>query len=581
MHQALARGRLERLRRLLRESGGILIVAAGLVGAAGGVVASAMVYAAGYLHEVMFGLADGLRLSEAPALSPLRMFAALALGGLLVGLLAAFRRKRVGTIIDPVEANALHGGRMSASDSAFVGAQSVLSSGFGASLGLEGGFTQAAAAVGSVAGTTLRRRRHDVRLLVAAGAAGAIAGAFDAPMAGAAYGFELILGSYTAASLAPIVIAAVVGTFASQAIFGEGYRIWLGDLHFAGGGQLFLLLAVGIICGLLAVLLMRGVTATERLISASGLGARYRPVAGGLMLAALGLLTPHALGSGHGAIALVLTAPWTITALGLVLIAKVAASAVSLGSGFRGGLFSTSMFLGAVTGSLTASIAARLGFLPAADTALFALVGMASFAAAVIGTPLTMAFLAVEVTGSLSVISPVLLGIVIAVLTVRRVFGYSFATWRFHLRGEAILGGADVGWVRDIKARDLMRRDFAVVSVDTDLAATRAHYPLGSAGSVAVVNGDGAFLGLLDIAGIHSLGNGNARMEEDLAHSDAVVEAETTLDHLLPLFEEHETETLVVVDSVKTRHVQGAITEAFVLRLYREELERRQREMFG
>jgi CIC family chloride channel protein len=123
---------------------------------------------------------------------------------------------------------------MSASDSAFVAAQSVLSSGFGASLGLEGGFTQAAGAVGSVVGTAMRRRRHDVRMLVAAGAAGAIAGAFGAPTAGAAYGFELILGSYTVANLAPIVVAAVAGAYASQAIFGQGYRIWLGALHFAG-----------------------------------------------------------------------------------------------------------------------------------------------------------------------------------------------------------------------------------------------------------------------------------------------------------------------------------------------------------
>jgi CIC family chloride channel protein len=98
-----------------------------------------------------------------------------------------------------------------------------------------------------------------------------------------------------------------------------------------------------------------------------------------------------------------------------------------LGSGFRVGLFSTSLFLGALTGALIASIAVALGVLPADDTALFTPVGMASFAAAVIGTPMTMALLAVEVTDSLSIISPVLIGVVVAVLTVRRVFGYSFA----------------------------------------------------------------------------------------------------------------------------------------------------------
>lgn len=77
------------------------------------------------------------------------------------------------------------------------------------------------------------------------------------------------------------------------------------------------------------------------------------------------------------------------------------------------------------------------------------------------------------------------------------------------------------------------------------------------------------------------MSNGNGRLEDHLAHSDAIVEAETTLDRLLPLFEHYETETPVAVDSVKARHVQGSITEAFVLRLYRQELERRQRDMFG
>jgi CIC family chloride channel protein len=583
MGDLLALGRLERmrLRRLLRESGSVLVVAAGLVGAAGGGIASFTVYAAGYLHTMLFGLADDVPLSAAAAINPVQMIAVLGMGGLVIGLLTAFRRKRARNIVDPIEANALHGGRMSASDSAFVAAQSVLSSGFGASLGLEGGFTQAAGAVGSVVGTAMRRRRHDVRMLVAAGAAGAIAGAFGAPTAGAAYGFELILGSYTVANLAPIVVAAVAGAYASEAIFGQGYRIWLGALHFAGGSQFLLLLLLGATCGLLAVQLMRGVTATERLIGAGGIARLYRPVLGGLMLAMLGLVTPHALGSGHGGIALVLTSPWTTAALALVLGTKIVASAVSLGSGFRGGLFSTSLFLGALTGALIASIAVALGVLPADDTALFTLVGMASFAAAVIGTPMTMALLAVEITDSLSVISPVLIGVVVAVLTVRRVFGYSFATWRFHLRGEAILGGEDIGWERDLTARSLMRRDLPTVSADAVLDATRAQYPLGSTKYVAVVDGNGAFLGLLDIAGIHSLSNGNGGLKNYVVHADAIVEARATLDHILPLFEKYETETLVVVDSAQARRVEGLITEAFALRRYRQELERRQREMFG
>ena len=135
--------------------------------------------------------------------------------------------------------------------------------GFGLSLGIEGGFTQAAGAVGSKAGQLLNRRRHDVRMLVGAGAAGGIAGAFGAPFAGAAYGFELIVGSYTVATLAPVVAASVAGTLSARALIGHTYHIPLDVFDVGQDGHAVTAVVLGILCGLLSVVLMRGVTTTE------------------------------------------------------------------------------------------------------------------------------------------------------------------------------------------------------------------------------------------------------------------------------------------------------------------------------
>ena len=146
-----------------------------------------------------------------------------------------------------------------------------------ASLGIEGGFTQAAGAVGSKVGRLLKRRRHDVRMLVGAGAAGGIAGAFGAPFAGAAYGLELMVGSYTVATLPPVVAAAVAGTLAAHTFVGHTYHVHLDKLNLAQQGHLTGV-ALGIACGLLSVVLMRGVTATERLFHRSGLRLALRPV---------------------------------------------------------------------------------------------------------------------------------------------------------------------------------------------------------------------------------------------------------------------------------------------------------------
>ena len=174
-----------------------------------------------------------------------------------------------------------------------------------------------------------------------------------------------------------------------------------------------------------------------------GLRTTWRPVPA-KFVGLIAIFIPHILGSGHPAMALVLHGGLPLGLLAAVLAGKIVASALSIGTGFRGGLFSTSLFLGAVTGALAGRVGVSFGFLTPGDVAMMSLMGMASFSAAVVGAPMTMALLAVEVTGDFYVVGPVLLGVLAAVLTVRQVFGYSFAIWRFHLRGEAILGGEDI-----------------------------------------------------------------------------------------------------------------------------------------
>ena len=144
-------------------------------------------------------------------------FLAPCLGGLVFGLVSAYIARRRGTEVDPIEANALHGGRMSMRGSLIVAAQTVWSSGVGASVGLEAGYTQLASGIASAVGRAFRLRRGDMRVLVGCGAAAAIAGAFGAPLGGAFYGFELIIGSYSIASLAPVGIASLLGYLTAQA----------------------------------------------------------------------------------------------------------------------------------------------------------------------------------------------------------------------------------------------------------------------------------------------------------------------------------------------------------------------------
>jgi CIC family chloride channel protein len=586
--RALSRLERVRLRRQLRQSGIVLVLAGAVVGAAAGLAAALMISASERLRRILFGLGPNVRLSALAVLPVLQTLITLAIGGLLLGVTIWIWQKRARDIVDPIEANALHGGRMSMSDSLFVALQSVISSGFGLSLGIEGGFTQMAGAIGSKIALALKRRRFDVRMLVGAGAASGIAGAFDAPIAGAAYGFELIVGSYSVAVLAPVTAAAVSGAFAANMLVGHHYRIPLDVWRLSADSDVLGAAVVGLICGTLAIGLMRGVTSTERIANMTGLRSELRPLFGGLLVATLALMVPHVLGSGRGAMSAVLQAGFPITLLAAVLLAKIAASAISIGSGFRGGLFSTSLFLGTVTGALIGEIGLRAGFVTGADVGLLSLVGMASFGSAVVGAPMTMALLAIEITENISVVTQVLVGVIAASLVARQAFGYSFATWRFHLRGEAILGGEDIGWTRELTARDLMRKDVLVVPASMPIDEFMRRYPAGTSKYVAAVDDTGAFIGLVDVAGLFTDHRSSADDESEpemlfraLIHSDAWVAAGTSIDQLLEAFEQRETEILVVVDRSDSKHVQGLLTEAFVLRRYRIELEARQKEIFG
>ncbi|MGB9041794.1 MAG: chloride channel protein, partial [Pseudolabrys sp.] len=169
-----------RLRAVVRARESSVIVLALIIGAVAGLAVAAMGEAVGLMHQVFFGLDPGERLSGRVSLNPLYAFLTPCVGGLLFGIVTAYITRRRGVEVDPIEANALHGGRMSMRGSLIVAAQTVWSSGIGASVGLEAGYTQLASGIASAIGRAFRLRRSDMRILVGCGSAAAIAAAFGA-----------------------------------------------------------------------------------------------------------------------------------------------------------------------------------------------------------------------------------------------------------------------------------------------------------------------------------------------------------------------------------------------------------------
>ncbi|MGX5776094.1 chloride channel protein [Methylorubrum zatmanii] len=592
-----------RLRAWVRASELALVLLAAVTGCLGGLAVAAMSGATQILREVLYRLPSGQRLSSLTALpeglSSLS-FLAPALGGAVLGLMLLVSTRGRGkgrrSVVDPIEANALHGGRMSLGGSLDVAAQNVVSNGCGASVGLEAGYTQVAAGLASRLGIAFQMRRSDLRTLVGCGSAAAIAAAFGSPLTGAFYAFELIIGTYTIATLAPVVVAALCGSLVARALAPQPALVDVGALALArngpvGAGDTLPCLVLGLACAGFAVLLMRGVTLVERGFRASRLPAPVRPVLGGLCVGGLALATtPQILSAGHGALHVHL-APETATgllALAGLIVAKAVASAVSIGSGFRGGLFFASLFLGALVGRLFAGFAPLVwpgfdGFSLAPVG--YAVIGMSAFAAAIVGGPLTMTFLALEMTGSFPVTALVLASVIASALTVRKTFGYSFATWRFHLRGESIRSAHDVGWMRSLTVGRMMRKDIRPVPLDTPMATFLRAHPLGSPSRVVAVDGQGRYAGIILVPDAHARaaasGARPAELTDVVRYAEAFLLADMSVKQAAEAFDEAESEALAVLDGAESRRVIGLLTESHTLKRYSEELDRQRRSMLG
>ena len=570
------------LRTLVRADEIWLVVLAAAVGIFSGLIVVAMGELAQLMHRVFFGLASGEYLSAMVALDWKRALAVPTIGGLVLGAAGwALARWRPTKVVDPIEANALYGGRLSLKDSLIVVAQTVWSNGVGASVGLEAGYTQIGSALASRLGFAFRLRRNDLRLLVGCGAAGAIAAAFNTPLTGAFYAFELVIGTYSLATLAPVVMSAVCAVSVMRILVGGGSEFDIRVPSSIEAIDYVPILALGMLAALGGIAMMRGVTLVEDLFRRSRVPGWLRPAVGGLAVGALALMTPAVLSSGHSAMKIALDAPYSLTHIAVLIVLKSVASAISIGSGFRGGLFFASLFLGALLGKLFAGLLALVTVVQALPAVICALVGMSALATAVVGGPLTMALLALESTGSLPMTVAVLTASVISNITVRRTFGYSFATWRFHLRGEAIRSAVDIGWMRNLTVGRMMRREFRRVPLDMSLETFRRSFALGSVARVIATDQADRYAGILATSEAHSAPEGAERLEDIVHHRKTVLLPQMSIKEAVQMFEAAESDALAVVDGAETMRVIGVLTEQYALRRYSEELEKRRRELSG
>ena len=566
-------------KRQLQGSGILFIVLSAAVGWCAGVMAALLGHVSHLMQAFLYGFSPDLRLSALSTV-PLWRLLALPLGGVVLAVVRLAFPRRTRAPIDVIESSALYGGRIPARDTLVVTLQTLISNGFGASVGLEAAYAQMGGGMASKIGQWLDLKRSQLRTLVGAGAGAAIGAAFGAPLTGSFYAFEIVLGAYSPATLAPVAAASLAAVVAASLMHAEPFVIPPPAHPNIALLGYFLYALLGIVCAGVGIVVIKLVANMEVMVRRLPIGEVWRPVIGGLCLVPLAWAAPEVLSSGHGAMQLNFAQHPFVTTLALVFLLKISASVLSLAFGFRGGMFFASLFLGSMLGASYAQIVNDL--YPAAHLEVLtaALVGMGALAVAIVGGPMTMSLMVLEVTHDFALTAAVVTAALCCSTIIRDKFGYSFSTWRLHLRGEAVRNPRDIGWMRSMTAVLLMRKNPVQISEHASIAELREHVPLGSTSRVFLTDGNGDYRGIVPTAQayIETL-DIDTPLSQLAKQTEVYVRPDMDVSAILRVFEDFGVDDLAVVD--EDHRLMGMLTEKYVNRRYAEEMERSQREFFG
>lgn len=383
-----------------------------------------------------------------------------AFGGLLVGLFLHFvqPQKRPLSVADVIEAK--HTPETSLKfwpgiGSALVSAASL---GFGASTGREGPVVHLGATIAASISRLFQLPGSSNRVLLACGVAGAVSASFNAPIAGVLFAHEVILGHYALSAFSAIVIASGAATIISRLYFGDAVAFSIPDYQITSFFEFPAFAILGLVCALVAVLFQYALIGTDYIARTVHVPTWVRPVIGGLAVGVMGVWFPQVLGVGYQATDLALRNQLPLDLMLTLIVVKTAATAICLASRFGGGIFSPSLYVGAMTGGAFGLIAASAVPEMASSEGLYAILGMGAVAAAVIGAPLSTTMIVFELTGGYTLSIALLLTVSIATGITIAVHGRSYFYWQLESRGLAIADGPHSQLMRTVRVNEFMER---------------------------------------------------------------------------------------------------------------------------
>lgn len=503
-----------------------------------------------------------------------------ALGGLMAGFLIYYYAKEAKGhgVPEVMEAIIRHGGVIRRRVAIAKLVASAITIGSGGSAGREGPIVQIGSSLGSSIGQWLKIPQKHIRTLVGCGAAAGIAAAFNTPIGGALFAVEVILGDFGISYFSPIVIASVSATVITRLYFGNAPAFEVPPYQLISAYELIIYVFLGILTGIAAVLFIQTLHTIENFFEHSRLHPLLQPLVGGVLVGTIALLYPHIYGVGYETIDHALMGFWGGMFFLVIFFAKLLATSLTLGSGASGGIFSPTLFMGAMLGGFVGTYVHTWFPSHTANIGAYALVGMGAMVSGVIHAPITAIIIIFELTGDYHIILPVMTACIIATLISQHLFPYSIYTIKLNQRGIRLEKGRDINILKNIKVQEVMDRSPAVVTPNTPLRELLKRFMQTPENTLWVVDGEGRVMGRVDFENLRGVLNDLSTLEDVVVAEDISsplrrsLSPDDTIDHALNVATQIHQDTLPVVDEAMV--LRGIITRAQILHAYQQALRR-------
>lgn len=501
------------------------------------------------------------------------------LGGLIVGLIGRLfqvETRGAGTA-GLIQSLALKGGHVSLRQTLPRTLAAIVTMGAGGSLGREGPMITLGGAIGSSLARRFALTTAQVRILVCASAGAAIAAVYNAPIGGSLFALEVLMGSFALEVFGPVVIASVLSTLIFRSAMGSLPRFVVPAYQLVSGWELPAYLLLGVLGGLISLLFSRSLFLTEDLFDRLRLPKWLAPGVGFALVGGLGVFYPHVFGNGYETVNLALheQLPWELL---LVLpVAKLAATALSLGSRGSGGLFMPSLAVGGLLGGAFGYGVHQLFPQVTAGPGAYTLVGMGAIVAGTTNAPLTAIMLIYEQTNSYQIVLPLMFTCIISNLTVRLFHGEAIHDETLHRRGVKLPRNPEETIMQTLTVRDVMHDERTTVRHTAPFTVVVEYFLKEPYQNLYVVDGDDRYLGAIRLNTLKEMLHQSDLLKVVIARdlvdeSFPYVTPDTRLAEAMDRFWDVRAERLPVVENATNRRLIGWLSKRDIFGVYSQEI---------